>query len=269
MTARPSPDPMSSMWAWLAYDLRFYRERAGLSGTEMGKKLGCVRSTVSRLESGELKIDEKQAGTLDEYFRTGGHFLRLLTYAKLGHDPDWFKEHISYEARASVIKLYESLLVPGLLQTPEYARALISASRAPGADEYVAARLARQEILTKEPPPFLWVLLFESVLDIPVGGPKVMRGQLARLLEMGELPNVTIRVVPRAVGAHVGLDGSFKILTVREGSVAYMDAQVGGRLALDGTVVQTLEIRYDQIGAEALSRDSSQSLIASVLETMK
>jgi transcriptional regulator with XRE-family HTH domain len=67
---RQSPDPMSSVWAWLAHDLRFYRERAGLSGTEMGKILGCVRSTASRLESGELKPDEKQAQAIDDYFGT-------------------------------------------------------------------------------------------------------------------------------------------------------------------------------------------------------
>jgi transcriptional regulator with XRE-family HTH domain len=268
MVARESPDPMESMWAWLAHDLRFYRNKHGMTGTKFGELLGVVRSTVSRMESGELKITEKQAMVLDKTWNTGGHFLRLLTYAKLGHDPDWFKTHVQYEGRARSIKLFEALLIPGLLQTPEYARALITASREPDMEEHVQARMARQEILSSPTPPRLWVLLDQFVLERPVGGPEIMKGQLARLLEVWELPHITIRVVPKSV-AHIGLDGSFKIIAVAEGNVGYMEAQIGGRTALDGQAVQTLEIRYDQIGAESLSRESSRTLIEQVMETYR
>src|SRR4051812_39652902 len=107
MRLRESPNPMGSMWAWLAHDLRFDRMRHGLSGEGLGRLIGVVRSTVSRMEAAELKIDEQQAATLDKEWNTGGHFLRLLTYAKLGHDPDWFQEFVSYEAKADVLKMYE------------------------------------------------------------------------------------------------------------------------------------------------------------------
>lgn len=267
MVTKESPDPMSSMWAWLAHDLRFYRNKHKMTGTQLGSIIGAVRSTVSRLESGDLKIDEKQAMALDNAWNTGGHFMRLLTYAKLGHDPDWFKTHVQYERRAKAIKLFEALFIPGLLQTREYATALIAAGRDSDVEGHVDARLARQEILNRPAPPLLWVLLDQFVLERPVGGAEVMRAQLARLLEAWDLPNITIRVVPKSVGAHVGLDGSFKILSVHEGDVVYMDAQIGGRTALDSTAVQTLGIRYDRISAESLSRGSSRRLIEEAMET--
>ncbi|MCQ0015609.1 helix-turn-helix transcriptional regulator [Actinomadura madurae] len=128
---RESPDPMESMWAWLAYDLRFYRLKHGLSGERFGRIIGVVRSTVSRLESGELKIDGKQAMALDAHFDTGGHFLRLRTYAELGHDPDWQKQYEVFEARATMMRLYHGQLIPALFQTPAYARALLSAAAGP------------------------------------------------------------------------------------------------------------------------------------------
>lgn len=132
---RESPDPMESMWAWLAYDLRFYRLKHGLSGERFGRIIGVVRSTVSRLESGELKIDEKQAMALDTHFNTGGHFLRLLTYAELGHDPDWQKQYEIFEARAAMIRMYNGQLVPALFQTSAYARALLVSGRWPDIEE--------------------------------------------------------------------------------------------------------------------------------------
>jgi transcriptional regulator with XRE-family HTH domain len=260
---------MISMWAWLAHDLRFYRTKARMSGETLCRILGVARSTLSRLETGQAKLDEKQAMALDRYWDTGGHFLRLLTYAKLGHDPDWFKEHIGYEARASVLKIYELALVPGLLQTEAYARALFAAAGVEDLDEHVAERMSRQETLDRRPRPLLWVLLTEGVLDWPVGGAQVMRAQLARLLEVSELASVTIRVVPRSSGAHIGGDGAFKVMTVAEGDVAYAESHGGGRLILSATEIRAYGIRYERIGAKALPEDSSRSLIEHVMETME
>jgi transcriptional regulator with XRE-family HTH domain len=259
---------MTSLWAWLAYDLRFYRNRAKMSGDKFGQILGVVRSTVSKYESGKLKIDEQQASKLDEAFGTGGHFLRLLTFAKLGHDPDWFKEHVSYEARASMLKIYELSLVPGLLQTEAYARACFEAAGVEDVDDQVALRLARQESLNRRPRPMLWVLLSQSVLDWPVGGLDVMREQLAHLLNWAAKPSVVLRVIPRGAGAFIGLDGAFKLITVTEGDMAYTEAHGGGRLILATSEVRTYGIRYDRIGAKALPDDSSRQLIKQVMEAM-
>lgn len=268
MHVRPSPDPMSSMWAWLAHDLLFYRERAKLSGTEMGKIIGCVRSTVSRLESGELKIDEKQAIILDKRWNTGGHFLRLLNYAKRGHDPDWFREHVHFEAKASALKLCGHSLVPGLLQTKDYARAVYTIGGSKDVEADVAARMARKETLNRPEPPLVWVLLDEAALHRPVGGPQVMREQLAQLLELSNLPHIMVRVVPRSVGYHVGLDGAFKIMTVGSSDIAYTEAGGGGRLVMDVTEVRTFTIQFDRVGTDALSRDSTRSLIEQARESL-
>lgn len=259
---------MTSLWSWLAYDLRFYRLKEKMSGEAFGRIIGSVKSTVSKLESGELKIDEKQAIQLDQKFETGGHFLRLLTFARLGHDPDWFKEHVSYEARASMLKIFELALIPGILQTPEYARALMEDAGIEDIDDQLTARLARQEILGRVPRPLVWVILAESVLDWPVGGAEVMRAQLARILELSELPNLKVRVVPRSAGATIGLDGAFKVLSVEEGDVAYTEAHGGGRLILGTSEVRRFGIRYDRIGVKALPEDSSRTKIKEVMEAM-
>jgi hypothetical protein len=268
MHVRPSPDPMSSMWAWLAYDLRFYRERAKLSGTEIGKIIGCVRSTVSRLESAELKIDDKQAAALDKRWNTGGHFLRLLNYAKRGHDPNWFMEHVHFEAKASVLKLCEHSLIPGLLQNEDYARAVFTIGGSKDVEASVAARMARKETLNRADPPLVWVLMDEKVLHRRVGGRHVMRDQLATLVELSDLPHMMIRVVPGSVGYHLGLDGAFKIMSVDNTEIAYTDAGGGGRLVMDTTEVREFGIRYDRIGSEALSRSSSRNLIEQAKESL-
>ena len=269
MSSRPPLDPMTSMWHWLAYDLRFYRERAGLTGTELGKIIGVVRSTVSRLEAADLKLDDRQTMALDRHWKTGGHFFRLLTYAKLGHDPDWFKEHVDRESKASVIKIFEHSVIPGLLQTEAYARVIFRVGGVKDIDADVATRMARQEALFRPDPPLVWVLLNQAAIELPVGGAAVMREQLARLLEVSELPDVMLRVVPRAVGWHSGMDGAFKLLTVGREESAYTQACGGGRLVLDAEEVRAYGLRYDRIGSEALSRDSSRSLIKEVMESMQ
>jgi transcriptional regulator with XRE-family HTH domain len=257
------------MWAWLAHDLRLYRVQRGLSGDAVAKLINCARSSISRLENNEAKLDDRQAAALDERWQTGGHFGTMLWYARLGHDPDWFKQHLDIEAEASVIKVYEALAVPGLLQLPEYAHALIAESGVVNIDERVAERMSRQEILTREPPPVLWVLMTQNVLDWPVGGPEVMRKQLAYLLEASERPNIGIRVVPRSVGAHYGMNGSFKVMTMATGDVAYSESPGGGRLVPSAFEVQSYVLRYDRIGQKALPEDQSRVLIRRIMEEMK
>jgi hypothetical protein len=266
---KPSPDPKSSMWAWLAHDLRFYRARRGLSGDAVAKLLTCARSSISRLENGEARPTEHQMAVLDERWDTGGHFGRLLWYARLGHDPNWFKQHIDIESEAQVIKVYEALAVPGLLQLPEYAHEVIAVGGGPDINELVARRLARQEILTRQDPPVLLVLLTEGVLDWPVGGPELMRKQLAYLLEVSERPNIGIRVIPRSAGTHFGLDGSFKIMSGASGDVAYTESPGGGRLVPSAMEVRSYVLRYDRIGQKALPEDQSRDLIGKIMEAMR
>ena len=270
MPTNPSPDPRSSMWAWIAHDLRLYRQRRGLSGDAVARLLNISRSSFSRLENDETRLTEAQAGVIDRAWETGGHFSHLVWYAGKGHDPSWFQQHVDIESRARVIKIWELALVPGLLQTEEYARENLLAGGNPDVEALLEARLARQTILQRADPPILWVLLWEPLLTGPTGDRRIMREQLAALLSIAELPHASIRIVPTAAGPHRGQDGSFKIMTTASPShdVAFVEAPGGGRLV--PTSAETLEyaIRWDAIGQEALPAGASRDLIARYMEDM-
>jgi uncharacterized protein DUF5753/helix-turn-helix protein len=268
MHSKPSPDPKSSMWAWIAHDLRFYRLQRDLSGVELARLLNCARSSVSRLETGQAQLEEKQAEIVDLAWKTGGHFSRLLWYARLGHDPNWNKQHLGIEGRSDVIWSFEAQVVPGLLQIPEYAHALLTAGGASNADALVEERISRQAILDRDLPLQLWIILSQNVIDWPMGGPVVMRKQLARLLEAAESPNIGIRVLPRSAGAHAGVDGSFKIMEGAGGRVAYTESPGMGRLVTSVAEVRSYAIRYDRIGQKALPDALSRHLIKQAMEAL-
>jgi transcriptional regulator with XRE-family HTH domain len=269
--AREQLDPDSSLWDWIADDLRFWRLKHGLSGSQMGQIMSCSRHTVSNLEAGRFKLTDAQAKAVDEKLDLNGHFQRLLKYAREGHDPDWFREHLEYEGKAKQLRIFELSMVPGLLQTEAYARAQFTEAGVRDIEGQVASRMARQQILSREspPPPLVWVLLDQGVLDRPQGGPKVMREQLTKLLELSELHYVSIRVVPRSVGWHYGLEGAFKVMTVGATDVAYSESAGGGRLAQGTSEVEEYAIRYDKIGVKALPEDSSRRLIKEMMEAMR
>jgi hypothetical protein len=267
MTTRPQPDPMSSLWAVIALQLRFQRERAGLTGTQLGDRIGCVRSTVSRIESNALKLDPKQATLADESLKSGGLFSALVVHAMREPDGHWSKEHRDIEATASTIRIFEAVVIPGLFQTPEYARALAIAGGATedAVQAAVEERMGRQAILTRANPPLLWAIIAETVLEWPVGGAEVMREQLARLLQVADMPNVGIRVIPKSAGAYMGLDGSFKVLSSATGDVAYTESPEEGRLVYSLGARPYLE-RYDRIGIKALNDDQSKELVRNKME---
>ncbi|MFC6932368.1 DUF5753 domain-containing protein [Actinomadura yumaensis] len=153
----------------------------------------------------------------------------MVRYARTAHDPDWFAEYAKYETQARVIRFYRLSLIPGLFQTPEYARACITASRmVTDIEGAVEARMRRQDVLRRDDPPHVWVLLDESALLRPIGGPKVMRDQLAVIHELACHPQVSVRVVPQATNFYLGLDGSFNRLALARGSLAFVEAPGGG-----------------------------------------
>jgi transcriptional regulator with XRE-family HTH domain len=269
MATIASLTPDTSIKHWIASDLRFYREREGMSLSQMGLIMGCSRHTVSNIEHARdgWNMNEDQAGRLDAHLRFNGHFARLILYARTAHDPDWFLEYAKHEARASVIRTYRLSLIPGLFQTPEYARALISASRmVDDVEAAVANRMKRQEVLRKQNPPLVWVLLDENILHRPVGGAKTMRDQLTVLLEAAESKNVTVRVVPQSSGYYIGLEGSFNSLTVNTGELVFVEAPGGGRLIQGSAEVREFGVIWDRIGASALPWDASLDVIAQAME---
>jgi transcriptional regulator with XRE-family HTH domain len=264
MAARDDLDPLSSMWHWIAYDLRFWREKDGMSLTDLGEHLNLTKKGVSHLEAGRAHLSEGHAETLDTLWNLGRHFRNLVHYAKSGHDPNWFKEHLELEARASELRIYEFGVVPGLLQTEEYARQILVDSGSKDPDGSLKIRLERQKVLNSANPPWLWVILDENVFRRPVLASEKMKVQYAKLSELGKLPRITIQVVPSSVGWYPGVVGSFKIMRVGGQVHTYTEAAEGGRVSTSD--VDQFMLRFDQIRSRALPTDLSQQLIES-LET--
>lgn len=263
MPLRESLDATSSLWHWIAVDLHHYRTKAGLSLADMGVILSCERSTVSSIEACRptYKLDETQAKAIDQLWDLNRHFELLLHYAKAGHDPDWVKQYATYESRASEIRSWELAWVPGLLQTEDYARASLLSGGYQDVNQLLEARMKRQEVLSKV---VLWALVSQAALEAPVGGPEVMGAQLSHLLEVSSRPGVHLRVVPREVGGHVGMDGAFEVLTVGQSDVAYAEAQMAGRLVTAASDVRSYLRRFDLIGQGALPARQSRDLIREI-----
>jgi transcriptional regulator with XRE-family HTH domain len=270
MTSANDLDPDNNHWHWLAADLRIWRLERNLTQAALGELLGVTKAHVSNWESARENLPLKHAETLDSIWRTRGHFVRLRRLAERTHDPGWWAQYTPLEAKASRVSYWALAIIPGLLQTEDYARTLLDEGQIiEDVDAAVNTRMARQEILEREKPPELRVLINEAALDQPVGGPEIMRHQLDHLVTLSHRRNVILRTVPRAVGAHIGLDGSFTVLTGQKWSAAYMEANTGGRLTHDPTMLDDFARRFDLIGAEALSASASRSHIARIMEAMQ
>ena len=166
------------------------------------------------------------------------------------------------------------MVVPGLLQTETYARAVLSTrvgATTEELDETVAARLERQQILNREHPPELWVLLDEAVLRRPVGGPMVMVGQLEYLVTAAKRPHIVLQVIPLAAGAHEGMRGGAFVLAdfADSQSLGYQDTAVTGQIVEDGNQVQALAVTWDTLRLEALPRGASLDLVEEVAQTWR
>jgi transcriptional regulator with XRE-family HTH domain len=268
MTARDELDPDRSIWHFIAVHLRRYREANGLSGQALGDILECNRSTVSRYESGMLKLPRKHAKIIDREWRTDGMFVALIRFAELASDGNWLEGLAEYEKQATRIRIWEALLVPGLLQTEEYARAAILRGVAEDPDETFRVRMARRAAVFDKPKlPRFTAFLNWNILEQPVGTPEIMRGQISHLIEISELPQVNIRVVEKNAGAHPGLDGPFKILTVDDRDLAYVEAATRGRFLMDSYDVQEVAVRYDLISDIAAPVGPSRALLEQALES--
>ncbi|MBO2447426.1 helix-turn-helix transcriptional regulator [Actinomadura barringtoniae] len=248
-------DPTASFWHFLAYQLRFVREQHGLSLAQWGRIIGAARSTVSNIEANRRKIDDAQAKVIDDHCGTGRLFQVMLWFARTTHDPDWFRQYTVYESEADVIRAYQGQIIPVPLQTEDYARAIQTTADIDDIDKAVAGRRARKDaVLGRTQPALLWVLLDEAVLDRPIGGAQTMRDQLQHLLELSDLPRVSIRVVPKSAGAYVGLGGSFQVMSLKSRDVVYVGAHRGGRLVEASAEAREYGLDYERIGAKLYQR---------------
>ncbi|MDX2981476.1 helix-turn-helix domain-containing protein [Streptomyces microflavus] len=252
--------------------VRKLREAAGLTQTEVGARTHVVGSRITQIERATgAKPTLELTRALDRELVADDLLIDLWPYVYREAYPDWSQAFIAYSARAAVIREYSSHAVPGLLQTPEYARALLSMGHslrdAEHLEERVAARLDRQVRLTGPDRPELWIILDEAVLRRPVGGSAVMRGQLKKLLRMAEEPNITVQVLPFDQGAHGALAGSLTVLVLPDGiQVAYTEGAHHGQLTEEPEEVERFVLTYDHLRAMALPPLMSLELIRSVLE---
>lgn len=270
----------------LGRQLEELRTRAGLSFQEAGTTIGVSHSTIRRMEA--AKVARLRLPDVEKLLQTYGvtdqqeidTFLKSVREAnKRGwwHTyrdvlPDWFAAYLSLEQAALQIRAYEAQFVPGLFQTADYARALLGAGNphasSEATDRRVALRLRRQELLTREAPPRVWIVLDETVLRWPVGGPEVMRAQIDHLIAMNALPHVTLQVMPFGNGPHPAMRaGAFHLFRFRAPElpdIVYLSGLVGAVYLDKGDDVVVYREALDRLGAQSAPARRTEDLLGAI-----
>jgi transcriptional regulator with XRE-family HTH domain len=264
--------PEESMAALFGSRVRRLRTAAGLTQAELGARTHVVSTRITQIErSSGAKPTLELARALDAVLGADNLLVDLWPYVHREAFPDWSRAFMAHSARAVSIGQYAAHVVPGLLQTEDYARAVLRLdallSSEEQLEERVAARLGRQERLGSPDRPDLWVVLDEAVLRRPVGGRAAMQGQLARLLEAAAEPHITVQVLPFDQGEHEAMGGSLSVLTLPDGTeVAYTEGAEYGQLIEDPADVRRYSVIYDRLRAVALPPLMSLDMIRSVME---
>ncbi len=213
----------------LGAQLRRLRESQGVSRETAGWEIRASESKISRMELGRVGFKERDVADLLTLYGVTGDDERTALLSLVGQAntpgwwhrygdllPGWFQSYVGLEAAATLIRAYEIQFVPGLLQTEDYARAVIQLGHRNASEEEinrrVSLRIDRQQVLTRPDPPRLWVVIDEAALRRPIGGPEVMRAQIETLIKAAKLSNVTLQVIPFHAGGHAATGGGFTIL---------------------------------------------------------
>ncbi|MZE81085.1 helix-turn-helix domain-containing protein [Streptomyces xinghaiensis] len=252
--------------------VRRLRTAAGLTQAELGRRTHVVSTRITQIERASgAKPTLELARALDAVLGADNLLVDLWPYVHREAFPDWSRKFMAHAERAVAIREYAAHVVPGMLQTEAYARAVLSVGRTLGSheqlEERVTARMARQSRFGTPDRPRMWVVLDEAVLRRPVGGQVVMRGQLERLLEVGAEPHITVQVLPFDQGEHDVMGGSLTVLTMPDGSeVAYTEGAHYGQLIEEPSEVKGFVLTYDRLRAAALPPLMSLDMIRSVME---
>jgi len=266
----------------LGVELRRHREEAGVTIDMVADRLGCSTSKVSRIETGHTSATPSDVQhILDIYGVDASIKAELVQIAREARQKGWWHPYstvltgayVGLETAARSIRAYEQQVVPGLLQSEEYAIALIRGARQDYPDQEieqrVRVRMQRQALLIQDDPIDLWVVLDEAVLSRPVGGEPVMLDQLKKLIETARLPNVTLQILPFAAGAHAGMDGSFVILEFEEegdADVVFIDNATGGLFLEKAEELSKYVSIFDIVRASALPPEESIEMIETLVE---
>ena len=270
----------------LGRQLEELRTRAGLSFEDAGMAIGVSHSTIRRMEA--AKVARLRLPDVEKLLQTYGvtdqqeidTFLKSVREAnKRGwwHNyrdvlPDWFAAYLSLEQAALQIRAYEAQFVPGLFQTADYARALLGAGNphasSEATDRRVALRLRRQELLTRAAPPRVWIVMDETVLRWPVGGPEVMRAQVDHLIAMNALPHVTLQIMPFGNGPHPAMRaGAFHLFRFRAPELpdlVYLSGLVGAVYLDKGDDVVVYREALDRLGAQSAPARKTEALLGAI-----
>jgi transcriptional regulator with XRE-family HTH domain len=264
---RKKLDPSKSAAALFGYKLRKLRDGRGLSQGKLAEDLHCSLDLISKIETAAQSATTDMAIALDEYFGAGEQFQELQPLAAKEGIPGWFRPYAEFEQQASSIRIYDPLLITGLLQIEPYARHVLRAAQRNGAlDRAVSSRMDRQAILRQDDPPWLVFLIREAALREVVGGPEIMKEQFHHLLDAIQEPNINVHVVP--TGATVYPSGIFTIFGFEDGpDVAFIEGVNGHGHAIElSSDVERLKVTYDLVGFAALSPGASEQLIRDIME---
>jgi transcriptional regulator with XRE-family HTH domain len=265
-------DPRGDLTAWLGEEVRRARLAAGFtSQDQLARRLGFDRTVITKTETGDRPPSAEVAQALATLFPGlgGGRFVELAEVARraAGKFPGWFeRDWLPVERQAASLRWWEPLLIPGLLQTAQYARALFEAWQPAASQEDLEAlvdgRLDRQRILDRDDPPDLRVVLDEPVLHKPIGSAKIMAAQLEHLADLSCRPMITVQVLPAGLGAHGGLLGAF-IIAGPAGTV-YLETAVEAQVTGEAPVRDRAALIFDRLTRDALPRGASRDLILKV-----
>ncbi|MDQ2814750.1 MAG: helix-turn-helix transcriptional regulator [Actinomycetota bacterium] len=261
-------DGSSNPIRYFGQQVRRARRTAGWTLTEFGQRIGYDPGQISRIENGKRPPTELFAQMCDRAFPDrdrwfGEFYAESRTWIAT---PPWFRSWVEHEQHSATLRIWQLGVLSGLLQTEEYARAILTVN--PGVtddqvSERLAARLARQEILARDDPLAAWFLVDEAALRRCIGSPQVMAAQLAHLAGIARLPNLTVQVVPNI--AHAGLLGGFAVAE----QAAYVETAVAGQVFEDADVIAGLLTRFDTLRNEAFRGSESLTLIERMCEEWK
>lgn len=260
-------DPSASPLDYYGFELRRYREAAGLTQRQLGDIINFTGSLVGQVETARKLPTLDFSQRSDAALCTDGLLTRLHPLVMRSQLPAWFQQVAELEVRAAEICTFQMGMIHGLLQTPEYVRAVLGALDDTDLDDRSTVRLARQRIFEKGEPPVFWLVLSEAALKQEIGGPEVMRGQLAHLLSFENNPRINIQVLPFSAGAHAGLTGSFNVYRFAgDPTIVYTEGYGSGHTTANPDTVKDCSLRYDHLRAAALSIKDSAGLIRRVME---
>ncbi|MGW0564223.1 helix-turn-helix domain-containing protein [Streptomyces sp. NPDC003016] len=271
MSPRKRPKKNASAMKMLGAQLAAFRRAAGYTQRSLGERIGADEETIASIEQGRRPLKADLAETLDKLLDTKGALSAgVENLPEIDLFPLWAEQFLDHEREAIALSSYDNQVLPGLLQTETYARAVFR-SRVPAYDEdemeaQIAARIERQEILHRRVPPTVSYVIWEPVLRLPLGNRQVHAEQLAHLRVKSELPCLSVQFLPLNRTAHAALDGPFVLLeTPDHQHLAYAETQRGSQWVSDPGEVSIVARRYAMLRAQALTPEDSRGLLDRLL----